>query len=253
MDPAIRLLRLLSLLPTRPWWAGPELAGRMNVSPRTLRRDVTRLRELGYPVQATGGQAGGYAFGTSGRLPPLLLDDEEAIATTVGLQLAATSAITGVESAAIAALSKLGQALPPRLRERVRALQESTVRIPGRPVVPAIDPAVLTDLATACRRTEIVRFSYTDHHERASERCVEPYQIVNAAGRWYLVARDRDRAAWRTFRLDRIAHPRPTGQLHRIIDPPDAAALVLEATKLAVYRYEARILLDRPYDAAVAA
>ncbi|HVX42276.1 MAG TPA: WYL domain-containing protein, partial [Mycobacteriales bacterium] len=166
---------------------------------------------------------------------------------------AATSAIAGVETAAVAALSKLGQVLPPRLRERVRALQEATVRVPSRPVLPVVDPAVLTELATACRRSEIVRFSYTDHHERASERCVEPYQIVNSGGRWYLVARDRDRAAWRTFRLDRIAHPRPTGRLHRIIDPPDAAALVLEATRLAVYRYEARILLDRPYDAAVAA
>ncbi|WP_084678650.1 helix-turn-helix transcriptional regulator [Actinopolymorpha alba] len=252
MDPAVRLLRLLSLLPSRPWWSGQELASRLSVSSRTLRRDVTRLRELGYPVQATGGHAGGYALGAAGRLPPLLLDDEEAVATTLGLQMTATSAVAGIETSAVAALAKLDQVLPPRLRDRVRALQEATVRLPG-PVLPAVDPAVLTVLATACWRTETLRFSYTDHAGRISARSVEPHQIVQAGGRWYLVARDRDRQAWRTFRIDRIAGPALTGQRHRFTDPPDAAAMVLEATKLAVYRYEARILLDLEHERAVQA
>ncbi|MEQ7010627.1 YafY family protein [Actinopolymorpha sp. B17G11] len=252
MDPAVRLLRLLSLLPSRPWWPGPDLAARLDVSPRTLRRDMTRLRELGYPVQATGGQAGGYTLGAGGRLPPLLLDDEEAVATTVGLQLAAASAVAGIENSSVAALAKLDQVLPPRLRERVRALQEATVQLPG-PALPAVDPTVLTALATACRRTETLRFSYTDHAGRISARIAEPYQIVQAGERWYLVAQDRDRQAWRTFRIDRITGPAPTGERSRITDPPDAAALVLESTKLAVYRYEARILLDLAHEKAARA
>ncbi len=249
MDPAVRLLRLLSLLPSRPWWSGPELASRLEVSPRTLRRDVTRLRELGYPVRATGGQAGGYTLGAAGRLPPLLLDDEEAVATTIGLQLAAASPVAGIDDAAIAALAKLDQVLPPRLRDRVRALQQSTVRV-STPVQPTVDPAVLTALATACWRTETVRFSYTDHAGRTTARSAEPHQIVQSGGRWYLVARDRDRQAWRTFRIDRITEPSLTGQRHKVTDPPDAAALVLEATRLAIRRYEARILLDMPYERA---
>ena len=253
MDPAVRLLRLLSLLPSRPWWSGQELAFRLNVSSRTLRRDVTRLRELGYPVQASGGHAGGYTLGAGGRLPPLLLNDDEAVATTLGLQMTAASAVAGVETSAVAALAKLVQVLPPRLRERVRAFQEATVELPAGPVLPAVDPTMLTMLATACWRRETLRFSYTDHDGRVSARGVEPYQIVRAGGRWYLVARDRDRQAWRTFRIDRIAEPELTGQRHQVTDPPDAVAMVLEATKLAVYRYEARILLDVEHEKAARA
>jgi predicted DNA-binding transcriptional regulator YafY len=254
MDPSVRLLRLLSLLPSLPWWSGHELATRLSVSPRTLRRDVSRLRELGYPVVATGGHAGGYTLGAAGRMPPLLLDDEEAVAATVGLQMTAASAVAGIESSAVAALAKLDQVLPPRLRERVRALHEATVQVPSPvPVQPAVDPTVLTMLATACWRTETLRFSYTDHAGRSSARNVEPYQIVQSSSRWYLVANDRDRGAWRTFRIDRISAPALTGQRHKITDPPDAAALVLEATKLAVFQYEARILLDLEYEKALRA
>ncbi|GAA2758876.1 helix-turn-helix transcriptional regulator [Actinopolymorpha rutila] len=256
MDPSVRLLRLLSLLPSRPWWSGQELADRLSVSPRTLRRDMNRLRELGYPVQATGGQAGGYALGAGGRLPPLLLDDEEAVATTLGLQLTAASAVAGIESAAVAALAKLVQVLPPRLRERVRALQEATVQVPAPPQLPTVDPAVLTLLAMACRRTEGVRFSYTDHGGRVSTRDAAPHQIVRSGGGWYLVAMDRNRQEWRTFRIDRIAGPELTGQRHKLADPPDppdAAAMVLAATRLAIRRYEARILLDLEYEKAARA
>jgi predicted DNA-binding transcriptional regulator YafY len=243
MDPAVRLLRLLSLLTTRPFWGGAELAERLTVSPRTVRRDVTRLRELGYPVEATGGWDGGYRLGAGGRLPPLLLDDDEAVATTVGLQLAAAS---GVGGPAVVALGKLDQVMPPRLRERVRALQESTVQLAGPPR-PAVDASVLTVVATGCRRSEGLRFTYTDHSGVVSDRSVEPYQIVHTGRWWYLVARDRDRQAWRTFRIDRITEVSLTGQRYRITDPPDAAALVLAGTKLAVYRYEARILLELDY------
>lgn len=246
MDPSVRLLRLLSLLPARPWWSGPELAGRLEVSARTLRRDVTRLRELGYPVSATGGREGGYRLGAGGRLPPLLLDDDEAVATTIGLQLAT---VAGVGTSAVVALGKLDQVLPPRLRERVRALQESTVQLPG-PARPALDPSVLTTLATGCRDGEGLRFTYQNHAGQVSERRVEPYQIVHSGNWWYLVARDRDRQAWRTFRIDRITAVVATGQRHRITDPPDAVALVLEGTKLAIRRYEARILLELPYEQA---
>lgn len=249
MDPAVRLLRLLSLLPARPWWAGTELADRLAVSPRTVRRDVTRLRELGYPVEATGGREGGYRLGAGGRLPPLLLDDDEAVATTVGLQLAAAS---GVGGPAVVALGKLDQVLPPRLRERVRALHESTVQLAG-PARPAVDPSVLTMVATGCRRAEGLRFTYSDHAGQVSSRSVEPYQIVHTSRWWYLVARDRDRQAWRTFRIDRIAEVSLTGQRSRITDPPDSAALVLAGTKLAVYRYEARIRLELAYERAVRA
>jgi predicted DNA-binding transcriptional regulator YafY len=249
VDSSVRLLRLLSLLPSRSWWTGRELADRLNVSARTLRRDVTRLRELGYPVQATGGHAGGYTLGAAGRMPPLLLDDEEAVATTLGLQMTAASAVAGIETSAIAALAKLDQVLPPRLRERVRALQEATVRLPG-PVLPEVDPSVLTALATACWRTERLTFTYTDHGGRVSARSVEPHQIVQTGGRWYLVARDRDRQAWRTFRIDRISGPATTGERTRITDPPDAVALVLESTRLAVHRYEARIQLDLDHETA---
>ena len=252
--PSVRLLRLLSLLPSRPWWSGHELASRLSVSPRTLRRDVTHLRELGYPVQATGGHAGGYTLGAAGRMPPLLLDDEEAVATTLGLQMTALSAVAGIETSAVAALAKLDQVLPPRLRERVRALHEATVQLPSPvTVLPAVDPTVLTVLATACWRTETLRFSYTDHAGRISARSVEPYQIVQASSRWYLVANDRDRGAWRTFRIDRIAAPALTGQRRNVTDPPDAAALVLEATELVFARYEARILLDLEHEKAVKA
>lgn len=252
--PSVRLLRLLSLLPSRPWWSGPELASRLGVSARTLRRDVTRLRELGYPVDATGGHAGGYTLGAAGRMPPLLLDDEEAVAATLGLQMTAVTAVAGIETSAVAALAKLDQVLPPRLRERVRALHEATVQLPSPvPVLPAVDPTVLTAVATACWRSETLRFSYTDGVGRVSSRNVKPYQIVQASSRWYLVADDRDRGAWRTFRIDRIAAPALTGQRHKIINPPDAAALVLEAREHVFARYEASILLDLQYEKAVKA
>ncbi|MGW5361250.1 helix-turn-helix transcriptional regulator [Actinopolymorpha pittospori] len=248
-DTAARLLRLLSLLQTRPQWTGEELAARLRVTTRTLRRDVTRLRSLGYPIDAALGVHGGYHLGTSGRLPPLLLDDDEAVAIAVGLRVATTTTVSGVEDAAVAALAKLEQVLPARLRERVSAVRASTDQLPG-PKLPMIDAEVLVMLATGCRRTEGLRFSYRDHQGRDTVRSVEPHRIVHTGRRWYLVARDRDRDDWRTFRIDRIANPTLTGQRYTFVDPPDAAAMVAEGTGITPWAIEARILLHLDLDQA---
>ncbi|HZC26867.1 MAG TPA: WYL domain-containing protein [Actinopolymorphaceae bacterium] len=250
MDAAERLLRLLSLLQARPQWSGVELAERLRVTPRTLRRDVTRLRSLGYPIDGDVGIGGGYRLGSGGRLPPLLLDDDEAVAIAVGLRAATTTTVSGVEDAAVAALAKLHQVLPVRLRERVAALHTGTVQLP-RPELPPVDADVLVTLATGCRRTEGIWFSYLDHHGQPTERSVEPLQIVHTGRRWYLVGRDRDRDAWRTFRVDRITEPRLTGHRYTFDDPPDPVALVAEGTGVATWAIEARILLHLPYEEAV--
>jgi predicted DNA-binding transcriptional regulator YafY len=228
MDPAARLLRLLSLLQSRPTWPARELAERLAVDPRTIRRDVARLRSLGYPVHTSPGLAG-YELGAGGRLPPLLLDDEEAVAVAIGLRVAATAAVTGVESAAVAAMAKLDQVLPGPARDRVRSLQSSTVHLESRLVDP-VDPATLSLLASACRSCERVRFSYRAFAGQVSERRVEPSQIVFTDRRWYLVALDLDRDDWRTFRVDRVSAPVLTGHRFERRDAPDAVARVAEAT-----------------------
>lgn len=205
------MLRLLSLLQTHRFWLGAELAERLEVSERTLRRDVDRLRELGYPVAASRGVGGGYQLQAGSQLPPLLLDDEDAIAMAVGLRTAAGGSIAGMEEAAIAALTKLEQVLPPRLRARVTTLQESIT--PANPSMPRaqVDLDALTVLAQACRDQERLRFGYRRRDGEASERTVEPHRLVALDGRWYLVAWDVRRADWRTFRVDRVAEPAPTG------------------------------------------
>jgi predicted DNA-binding transcriptional regulator YafY len=247
VDPAARLLRLLSLLQSRPHWPGEELAERLDVTPRTVRRDVARLRGLGYPVDASAGLDGGYSLGAGGRLPPLLLDDDEAVAIAVGLRLATTAAtVSGVEQSAVGALAKLDQVLPAVLRERIAALQASTIPLAAGREEPQVDADTLVTLATGCRRTEGIRFSYRDNAGTTSERSVEPYQIVHTGRRWYFVARDRDRQDWRTFRVDRITDAVLTGHRYTLEDPPDAAALVAEGTTVAAYAFEARILLHLP-------
>ena len=249
MDAAARLLRVLSLLQARAVWTGSELAERLAVTPRTVRRDIVRLRALGYPIEAGPGTDGGYRLGTGGRLPPLLIDDDEAVAIAVGLRLAATTTVSGVESAAVAALAKLEQLLPATLRERVGALHTSTTQLGGTDL-PQIDAEVLVILATGCRRSEIVEFSYRDHEGKTSERRVEPLEIVHTGRRWYFVARDRDRNEWRTFRVDRVTAPTLTGHRVTIVDPPDARALVSEGTTIAPYRIEARVRIEVPPDLA---
>ncbi|MFD0905832.1 helix-turn-helix transcriptional regulator [Actinomadura sediminis] len=213
-----RLLRLLSLLQTRRTWTGPELRERLGVSARTVRRDVERLRDLGYPVHADLGAAGGYRLEAGAAMPPLLLDDEEAVAIAVGLRGAAGGAVEGIGEASVRALAKLEQVLPDRLRRRVTALHTATTPLTGPPAGPTVDPAALAVLAAACRDHERVRFTYrapgapgAPGASGETGRLVEPHGLVSAGRRWYLVAYDTGRADWRTFRVDRMAAPRPTG------------------------------------------
>jgi predicted DNA-binding transcriptional regulator YafY len=219
LQTSARLLRLLSLLQARPDWSGPELAERLGVSTRTVRKDVERLRGLGYPVHASPGVGGGYRLGAGAALPPLLLDDEEAVAVAVGLRTAAAGSVTGIQETSVRALAKLEQVLPSRLRHRVNALQTATVEIPAPG--PSVDPEVLTAIAGACRDHQRLRFDYRGHDGSASIRSVEPHRLVHDRGRWYLVAWDADRQDWRTFRADRIQPRIPTGPRFTPRDLPD--------------------------------
>jgi predicted DNA-binding transcriptional regulator YafY len=208
-DPSGRLLQLLSLLQTPREWPGNELADRLAVTTRTIRRDVDRLRELGYPVHATQGNLGGYRLTAGTVMPPLLVDDEEAIAIAIGLRAAATAAITGIEDTSLRALAKLEQVLPRRLRHRVTALSDAAVMPPRQG--PAADADTLALLAAACVAHEKIRFGYAKPHGEPDRRLVEPHQLVASDRLWYLVAHDDDRNAWRSFRVDRISEPHRTG------------------------------------------
>src|SRR3954454_10147567 len=220
-----RLLERVSLLQGRRDWPGNELADRLEVSARTIRRDIDRLRTLGYPVESMTGPAGGYQLRAGAAMPPLLLHDDEAIAIAVALRTAAGSSVAGVEETAVRALVKLEQVLPAHLRRRVQALGRATqtLQVYGGPTV---DPQCLTVLAAAVRDRERVRFAYTARDRMDTRREAEPHSLVNAGRRWYLVAWDRDRADWRTFRVDRIARPQSSGVRFtpRELPTPDAAA-----------------------------
>ncbi len=242
LDTSARLLRLLSLLPTRAAWTGPELAERLDVTGRTLRRDIARLRELGYPVQATPGVAGGYRMGAGSALPPLLLEDDEAVAVVLSLRTAAGS--TGTAETAAAALAKLERILPARLRRRAAALRQATVPLPGG--APEVGAEVLTVLAEACQERQVLAIGYRDRDGALTQRRVEPHRLVHAGRRWYLVARDRERDAWRTFRADRVEDPRRAGIVFTPADPPDAAAFVADAVTTAPYPVRARVLVHAP-------
>ncbi|MFH8583243.1 helix-turn-helix transcriptional regulator [Streptomyces celluloflavus] len=228
-ETSARLLNLLSLLQTPREWPGRELAERLRVTPRTIRRDIGRLRELGYPVHATMGADGGYRLAAGTAMPPLLLDDEEAVAIAVGLRSAAGHAIEGIEEASVRALAKLEQVLPARLRRRVGTLGTATVPMPAGDD-PTVDPEHLTVLAAAVTNHERVRFRYRAGAGARSERLVEPHRLVAAGRRWYLVAYDNDREDWRIFRVDRLTEPFPTGVRTppRTLPAADAAAYVRE-------------------------
>lgn len=223
-----RTLRLLSLLQTHRYWPGDELAERLEVSVRTLRRDIDRLRELGYPVEAQRGVDGGYQLAAGAALPPLVVDDEEAVALAVGLQAAAQAAIAGIEESSIRALTKVVQVMPPRLRRRVDALRAMTVPAGWGGTGPTVEAGMLTTVAQACRDTERLEFSYTARDGELTARHVEPYRLVSLGRRWYLVAYDLTRHDWRSFRLDRLGAPRSTGARFRPRQLPadDAAAFV---------------------------
>ncbi|MEO8688224.1 MAG: YafY family protein [Solirubrobacteraceae bacterium] len=243
-----RLLTLLSLLQGRRDWPGGELADRLEVSGRTVRRDVERLRGLGYPVESLTGPAGGYRLAAGTAMPPLLLDDEEAIAIAVGLRTAARASITGIEETSVRALVKLEQVLPAHLRRRVQALQSATMTMPSGG--PTIDPQMLTVIAAACRDHERLHFGYRGRDGVASRREVEPHSLVNVGRRWYLVAWDCGRGDWRTFRLDRLTRPAPGHRFTpRELPAKDGAAYVSQSLSAAPNRYEARLTLHASAEA----
>lgn len=240
-----RLLKLLSLLQTRRDWPGGELAERLGVSGRTIRRDVERLRDLGYPVDAVTGPAGGYRLHAGTAMPPLLLDDDEAVAIAVGLRTAAGASVSGIEETSIRALVKLEQVLPSHLRRRVSALGSVVATLPASG--PLVDPEALTTIASACRDRERLRFAYSSRDGQESRRHVEPHNLVNLGRRWYLVAWDCDREGWRTFRIDRLERAAAGGRFERRAVPGgDAAAFVASNLKTAPARYEARVTVHVP-------
>lgn len=243
MDAAERLLKLLGLLEGRIDWTAEELGQRLEVTTRTIRRDMSRLRTLGYPVEAVAGPGGGYRLGAGGKLPPLLLDDDEALAVALGLRLSTLSAVGGLEEASLSALAKLEHVLPPRLRSRLEDVSDATTSTLG-PTRSPVDAAVFSELATATRRRERARLLYTDAEKRRSERHVEPVRLVYAGRRWYLVAFDLDRDDWRTFRLDRVTAPRSTGVRARPPRGPDPVQLVQRGITIDSWAFRASVILE---------
>ncbi|MDX2646123.1 WYL domain-containing protein [Streptomyces sp. PA03-1a] len=248
-----RMLRLLSLLQSRRTWSGAELAGRLGVTGRTVRRDVDRLRELGYPVHGTTGTAGGYRLASGRDLPPLLLDDDEAVAIAVGLRTAAAGGgVAGIEETSVRALAKLEQVLPARLRARVAAVGAASVRVPVGQPLPEADPDALAVLAAACRDHEVVTFDYRGRAAAAPERRrAEPHSLATAYGRWYVIAYDTDRAGWRVFRLDRLTGPAPVHRRFTPRDLPggpgaDPAAYLAATLTAAPYRFTAAATVGAP-------
>ncbi|MFJ5263058.1 helix-turn-helix transcriptional regulator [Streptomyces sp. NPDC088387] len=248
LETSARLLRLLSLLQAHREWSGADLADRLGVTPRTVRRDVDRLRELGYPVNASPGTGGGYQLGVGAELPPLLLDDDEAVAVAVGLRTAAGQGIEGIGETSVRALAKLEQVLPHRLRRRVGALNAFTVPMLRAQRPDAVDPGLLSELAGLCRDTERLRFDYRDHEGASTRRSVEPHRLVCTERRWYLVAWDLDRADWRTFRADRITPRPPHGPRFTPREAPaeDLAAYVSRGVSTRAYAAQAVVRVLAP-------
>jgi len=251
LNTSARLLRLLTLLESRRDWPGAVLAERLGVSSRTVRNDVSRLRELGFPVEASRGVAGGYRLGSGAAMPPLLLEDDEAVAVAVALRSSAGGGISGIEETSISALVKLEQVLPSRLRRRVNALHAFTVAVPT--TGPTVDAQSLATIAAACRDCELLRLDYRKQDGTESTRSVEPYRAVHLGRRWYLVAWDRDRHAWRTFRIDRMTLQTPTGPhfTPRALPADDIAAYVTRSVRSAPMKYEAPVKVHAPAAAIV--
>jgi predicted DNA-binding transcriptional regulator YafY len=249
MDSAERLLRLLGMLEGRIDWTAEELAERLGVTTRTVRRDVTRLRDLGYPVEAVAGPGGGYRLGAGGKLPPLLLDDEEALAVVLGLRVATLAAVSGLEDASLSALSKLEHVLPPRLRTRLEDVSMATVSTQGPPAS-RVDHNALAIAASATRAGLRMRFDYTDAEGRPSERHAEPHRLVHTGRRWYLVAFDMDRDDWRTFRLDRVSKPRSTGMRSAKRVAPDPVEMVNRGLAVDAWRHRAILRLEMSIEVA---
>jgi predicted DNA-binding transcriptional regulator YafY len=249
-DTSGRLLRLLSLLQAHRDWTGADLAERLHVTTRTIRSDVGRLRRLGYPVHASPGVAGGYRLGAGAELPPLLLDDEEAVAVVIGLRSTASTSVTGIEETSLRALGKLEQVLPDRLRRRVSALQTHVEPLRWGSAQASVDPESLALLSQACRDGEQARFDYADKTGAETRRLVEPYRLVPTGRSWYLVAWDLRRDDWRTFRVDRISRPARAGgrALPRTLPAADAAEYVRQSLSAGKSGYDVAVVLDAPAD-----
>src|SRR5215469_15485263 len=246
LQTSARLLRLLSLFQARRYWSGAELSQSLKVNARTLRRDVDRLRSLGYPVNSTCGVAGGYQLGAGATLPPLLLDDDEAVAVAVVLRTAASGSVSGIEESSVRVLAKLEQVLPPRLRRRVEALHSFV--LPMANTAPRVDAKILAAIAGACRDSESIRFHYQSREGSPSMREVEPHRLVHTGRRWYLAAWDPARGGWRTFRVDRIDGRITTGG--RFIQRPapdgDFVKYVSRSIAYAPYAHQVTVLLRVP-------
>jgi predicted DNA-binding transcriptional regulator YafY len=247
-ETSARLLSLLSLLQTPREWPGPELARRLSVTTRTVRNDVERLRRLGYPVEATRGAVGGYRLSAGAAMPPLLLEDDEAVAIVVSLRTATGGAVEGLEETSLRALTKLQQVLPPRLSRRVDALASHTLRVSGQRRGPQVDGGLLAQLAAAARDREILRFRYSDHSGSGSQRRVEPYRLVSWGRRWYLVAFDTERGDWRTFRVDRMAAASTGGHRFSLRPLPaeDIAGYVAARTRQVQMKFTGRVIVHLP-------
>ncbi|MFF0156922.1 helix-turn-helix transcriptional regulator [Streptomyces sp. NPDC005263] len=242
-----RLLRLVALLAARPSWTCAELAGRMTVTDRTVRRDIAKLRELGYAIESDPGPWGGYRLRAGSRVPPLILDDEEALAVAIGLREAALSGALGGDQAALSALLKLRQVLPQRIAHRLGEMDASFVHTP-RADKPQITPGLLLELAAACRQGERARLSYRDWEGNATVRDVDPYRLVHTGRQWYFVARDVAQGQWRTFRADRVDRLHPTGHPVEFTDPPDPALLVSRSVSTGPYLLQATVHVPMPMD-----
>jgi predicted DNA-binding transcriptional regulator YafY len=243
-----RLLRLLSLLQGRPEWTATELGGRLGVTTRTVRKDMQRLRELGYPVDGTAGVGGGYRLGTGADLPPLLLDDDEAVALAIALQTAAGGTVAGVEEPALRALTKLHRVLPSRLRHRVEAIAGTTSTVPPAP--PLVDVSVLAGVAAAIRDRETLRFDYRRHDGSTGHREAEPHRLVHTGRRWYLLGWVPTREDWRTYRVDRMTVKVPNGRRFPPRDPPEGgyAHHVARGLSVSTWPVVGRFLLHAPIE-----
>ncbi|MGH3473235.1 MAG: helix-turn-helix transcriptional regulator [Nocardioidaceae bacterium] len=247
-SPSGRLLTLLSLLQTPREWTGSELSERLRVSARTIRRDVDRLRELGYPVEATRGVVGGYRLGAGAVMPPLLLDPDEAVAVAVSLRTAAVQAVDGIDEPAVRALTKLQQVLPSRLRHRVRALAAATERVSWDRPASGVDTDLLAVIAMAAANRERLRFDYEAADGQQTRRLLEPHKLVASGRRWYLVGWDTDRDDWRLFRLDRMARVCAVGTRAPVRELPAADAAAFVRSRISDLRAtrEVRVVLSDP-------
>lgn len=247
LQTSARLLRLLTTLQARRSWSGPELAERLEITARTLRRDIDRLRSLGYPVHSTAGVAGGYSLGAGAQMPPLMLDDDEGVAIAVALQTAAVGGVAHIDDAAQRALAKLDQLLPTRARKRLKAVRSSILRL-GQPG-PTVELEAVSALAAACSEQTAVAFDYKDQTGKPTRRDVEPHRVVHMERRWYLVAWDQARADWRTFRIDRLSLPieRKKTFVPRSVPDDDVATYVRRSISVSPFRHRVRVRLATPY------